>query len=65
MTMDLVDDIMNEPFFKVITISDEELFTYYVSQKCGGPDPPPPLLAQNQKLAYPTPPFSEKNPEIG
>ena len=42
------------------------LFTYYVSQKWGGPDPPSPLVSQkNQKLAYPPCLPCQKKSEIG
>ena len=37
-------------------ISHKGLFTYYVIQKWGGPDPPSPLFQKNQKLAsFPSP----------
>ena len=39
------------------------LFTYYVSQKWGGPDPPlPPFVIQKSEIVLPPlPPLSEKN----
>ena len=37
------------------------LFTYYVIQKCGGPDPPSPLVSQKSEIGLPRiPSLSEK-----
>ena len=42
--------------------SHQQLFTYYVSPKWGGSDPPSPLSAQNQKFSQlPFPPCQKKS----
>ena len=41
------------------------LFTYDVSQKWRGPDPPTPLVSQGQKLFYPPSPLVRKNKKKG
>ena len=48
-----------------LSIDRKGLFTYYVSQKWGGTDPPTPMSAKNQKLSYPPSPLlSEKNQKL-